>query len=109
MNDQRPSALEAARMVDNGDHVETGIVTIVAAAADEAHRQRFAETEAQQQRWLDEAMADVVEVVRRQRTRLGRRVCSPSDGKIIRQIFGLLRSMSADVTADDDPSFGDHP
>jgi hypothetical protein len=109
MNDLRPSVLEAARMVDTGDHVEAGIMTIVAGAVDEAHRQRLAETEAQQQRWLDEAMADVVEVVRRQRTRLGRRVCSPSDGKVIRQIFGLVRSMSADVSADDDPSFGDHP
>lgn len=65
--------------------------------------------EADKERALDEMMADVVEVVRRQRARLGRKVCSPHDGKTIRQITALLRAMSADISADNDPSFGEQP
>ena len=41
MNDQqRPSALDAARSVDAGDHVEAGIITIVANTADDANARR---------------------------------------------------------------------
>ena len=75
--------------------VEGGIMTIVAKTGDDAERQRV-EAEAAAQRLLDEAMADTVELIRRHRVRLQRRVTSPSDGRIIRQIFALLRNMSSE-------------
>jgi hypothetical protein len=61
----------------------------------------------QRQRDLDAALADAVEIVARQRTRLGRRVCSRNDGRAIRSIFELLRAMMPDngVEADSDRSF----
>jgi len=67
-----------------------------------------AKTEAAERRQRDEdaALADADEIVRRMRTRNGRKVCSSTDGRIIRQIWELLRSMSGpEVTTDDDPSF----
>ena len=63
-----------------------------------------AEAEAQRQRDLDAALADVVEIVNRHRARLGRRVCSSSDGRVIRELHTTLRSM-AGVEAGGDPSF----
>jgi hypothetical protein len=60
----------------------------------------------QRQRILDAALGDVVEIVNRHRQRLGRRICSVSDAKVIRQVHELLRSMAgADGGADQDPSF----
>jgi hypothetical protein len=53
-----------------------------------------ADAEAQRQRDLDAALAEVVELVTRHRARLGRKTCSHHDGGIIRRIFDLLRSMS---------------
>ena len=84
--------------------IEHGMMTIVGQSHggvvnqqhDEA-RER-AEAEAIAQRLLDDGMADTVELVRRHRARLNRRVTSPSDGRIIRQIFTLLRNMSQDDT-----------
>ena len=78
------------------DHmVESAITAIAVMAGDEASRLRD-EAEMIHQRHMDEAMADTVELVRRNRARLNRRVTSPSDGRIIRQIFALLRNMSND-------------
>ena len=75
--------------------IETGMMTIVAKTGDDAMRARE-EAEVAYQRLMDEAMADAVELVRRHRARLNRRVTSPSDGRIIRQVFMLLRNMSND-------------
>ena len=64
-----------------------------------------AEAEAERQRLMDSALADAVEVVGRHRTRLGRRVCSTSDGATVRRIFELLRAMPNESSADSDASF----
>jgi hypothetical protein len=122
---QRPSALDAARAVDEAEahiaydfreveaeEVENGLRAIVAANQGqhqhEAQRQRQEAAEAAREQLLDDAMADVDEIVRRHRTRLGRKVCSRHDGATIRKIWGLLRSMhGADVSADDDSAFGE--
>jgi acyl-CoA reductase-like NAD-dependent aldehyde dehydrogenase len=93
--------------------VEDQVSREVAVIGEEAARKAkiaakiAAETAAaeQRQRDLDAALADAVEIVRRQRDRLGRRVCSRPDGGVIRQIFKLLENMQAEVTADNDPSF----
>ena len=69
-----------------------------------AQSQRDVEAAAQRQRDLDAALADVVEIVARHRARLGRRVCSRSDGAVVRQMFDLLRCMG-EIGADADPSF----
>ena len=61
--------------------------------------------EEKRQRDLDAALADAVEVVARQRGRLGRRVCSVYDAKTVRQIHELLRAMGADSVSESDPSF----
>ena len=64
------------------------------------------DAEAERQRMLDAALGDVVEIVNRHRIRLGRRICSSSDAKVIRQVHELLRSMAGtDGGADQDPSF----
>ena len=57
-----------------------------------------AEAEAQRQRDLDAALADAVEVVARQRQRLGRRACSRHDGETIRKMFELLRGLMAETS-----------
>lgn len=75
--------------------LERGMMTIVGKVNGDAEHARL-EAEAAAQRILDEAMADTVELVRRHRARLNRRVTSPSDGRVIRQIFSLLRNMSQD-------------
>jgi hypothetical protein len=106
MNEARPSVIEAVRNADIHEAVENDMMTLVAVAADNAQRQRMTEALEQDERNLDAAMADVVELLRRHRTRMGRRVCSTPDGKMVRQIFGLLRSMSGEG-ADDDPSWGE--
>jgi hypothetical protein len=54
--------------------------------------------EAQRQRDQDAALADAIEVVARQRQRLGRRGCSQHDGKTVRAIFELLRGLLADTS-----------
>jgi hypothetical protein len=62
--------------------------------------------EEQRQRDLDAAHGDAIEVVRRAQVRQGRRVFSPHDGKTVRLIYELLRSMAGpDGGADNDPSF----
>ena len=64
------------------------------------------DAEVERQRLLDAALGDVVEIVNRHRIRLGRRICSSSDAKVIRQVHELLRSMAGtDGGADQDPSF----
>jgi len=73
----------------------------VAIAAPDAGK---AEAEAQRQRDLDAALADSIEVVARQRARLGRRICSRHDGEQVRRIFELLRGLM-DAGADQDASF----
>ena len=80
------------------------------AAANEAAAQVDAERKAaakdQRQRDEDAALADADEIVRRMRARLGRKVCSPTDGRIIREIWERLKAMpGAEITSDDDPSF----
>jgi hypothetical protein len=60
--------------------------------------------EAERQRELDAALADAVEVVARQRQRLGRRTCSTHDGAAVRRVFELLRGMLP-VSGDADPGF----
>lgn len=102
MNELRPTldALRAYEEEDARTHGERAVAAIVG-SADAALAASVLD-----QRHLDEAMADAVEVVRRHRTRLGRRVCSPHDGQTIRQIFGLLRGMLAESSADSDQSWG---
>jgi hypothetical protein len=63
------------------------------------------EIEAQRQRDLDAALADAVEVVARHRQRLGRRICSRNDGRIIRAVFDQLRAMSGPDALFNDPGF----
>lgn len=79
----------------------------VAAAEPPPQPRRFDPTEEEErQRLLDAALADAIEMVSRQRMRLGRRVCSRPDGTITRQVYELLRSMvGPDGGADNDPSF----
>ena len=60
------------------------------------HAGHVGQIEAQRQRDLDAALADAVEVVARQRQRLGRRTCTPHDGATVRKINELLRGMLAD-------------
>jgi hypothetical protein len=75
--------------------------------AQQAQPKRYEPTEEEErQRLLDAALADAIEMVARQRMRLGRRVCSRPDGTITRQVYELLRSMvGPDGGADNDPSF----
>jgi hypothetical protein len=62
--------------------------------------------EEERQRLADAALGDVVEMVARHRQRLGRRVCSISDAKVIRMAHELLRGMAdASGGVDGDPSF----
>lgn len=62
--------------------------------------------EEERERLQDAAFADAIEMVNRQRMRLGRRVCSRPDATTTRKIFELLRAMAgADGGADGDPSF----
>jgi hypothetical protein len=63
------------------------------------------EAEAHSPRVLDAALADVVEVVARQRMRMGRRACSRHDAETIRRVFELLRGLMAEASADTNPSF----
>jgi hypothetical protein len=51
---------------------------------------------------LDGALADAIEIVSRHRMRLGRRICTRSDGEIVRLIFEALRRMPAETS---DPGF----
>lgn len=58
------------------------------------------------QRLRHAALADAIEVVHRQRARLGRRVCSTHDGATVDKVFELLRSMAgADGGSDSDPAW----
>jgi hypothetical protein len=59
-------------------------------------------TEEERQRDLDGALADAIEIVSRHRMRLGRRICTRSDGEIVRLIFEALRRMPAETS---DPGF----
>ena len=76
------------------------------AAQAQAEVERRAAAAAQRQRDEDAALADADEIVRRMRARLGRKVCSQGDGRIIREIWERLKAMSGpEVTADSDESF----
>ena len=78
----------------------------VAVALVEAEPPAPREDPEQRQRDLDAAHGDAIEVVRRGIVRNGRRVFSAHDGKTVRQIYELLRSvMGPDGGADNDPSF----
>jgi uncharacterized membrane protein len=109
---ERPSLREALRNANieaMEESEETGrqAVAAVAAALAMPQPRRFEPSEEEErQRLLDAALGDVVEIVNRHRMRLGRRTCSSSDAKIIRQIHELLRGMAgADGGNDSDPSF----
>lgn len=94
------SALDIGELEAAADAIGMEAVQIALAQADAGK----AEAAAQRQRDLDAALADVVEIVARHRARLGRRVCSRSDGAVVRQMFDLLRCMG-EIGADADPSF----
>lgn len=73
-----------------------------------AHKAKAADIAAQRQRDEDAALADADEIVRRMRIRLGRRVCSPGDGRTIREIWEKLKAMpgsGSEHTSDNDESF----
>jgi hypothetical protein len=101
------------RAHDDDDAAEVGRQAIatalaeVAAAEPPPQPRRFDPTEEEErERLLDAALADAIEMVARQRNRLGRRVCSRPDGTVTRKIFELLRGMAGvDGGNDGDPSF----
>ena len=107
MNNTLQRAMLAADDVDEADAV--GLVEAAAAEAAEAMtaltQERARVLQEERQRELDAALADAVEMVARQRARLGRRTCSRHDGETIRRIFELLRGLMAESAADADPSF----
>lgn len=93
------------------EEVEAAImqqVTVITDEATLARKKKMAEEEVEYQRLLDAAMADAIEIVARQRTRLGRRVCSRPDGAVVRQMFDLLKNMSSEIGAENDPAFGNN-
>jgi hypothetical protein len=84
---------------------QAAIATALAERAPPPDRYRPSDEE-ERQRLADAALGDVVEMVARHRMRLGRRVCSVSDAKVIRQAHELLRGMAdASGGIDSDPSF----
>ena len=113
---QRPAAdrlREAMRNASVGDFDELdqaanaiGAEAVQIALAVVEQPQPPREDPEQRQRDLDSAHADAIEVVRRAQVRQGRRVFSNHDGKTVRQVYELLRSvMGPDGGADGDPSF----
>jgi hypothetical protein len=102
---------EALQRVDVGELEEIGQEAVQIALADDRtdlprQLEHSSQIEAERQSMLDAALGDVVEIVNRHRRRLGRRICSSSDAKIIRQVHELLRGMAdASGGCDSDPSF----
>ena len=96
--DDLEEAVEAANAI--------GAEAVQIALAVVEHPQPAREDPEQRQRDLDAAHADAIEVVRRAQVRQGRRVFSNHDGKTVRQVYELLRSvMGPDGGADNDASF----
>lgn len=96
--DDLEEAVEAANAI--------GAEAVQIALAVVEHPQPAREDAEQRQRDLDAAHADAIEVVRRAQVRNGRRVFSAHDGKTVRQVYELLRSvMGPDGGADNDASF----
>jgi hypothetical protein len=88
MNEHRPTAEDATRIIEENlgrELVETSRAPLP--PLEDPERERH----------LDEAMGDVVELVRRHRSRLGRRVTTASDGRLIRQIFLMVRNMNGET------------
>jgi hypothetical protein len=83
-------------------------VALIHDEAASARKKKMEEEAVEHQRQLDGALADAIEIVARHRTRLGRRVCSRPDGAVVRQMFDLLKGMSSEVGADNDPAFGNN-
>ena len=81
------AAVSSALVVQHDDDDETR------RKLDEEARAK-ADAEAQRQHSLDAALADVVEMVARHRSRVGRKTCSQHDGATIRKIFDLLRGLT---------------
>jgi hypothetical protein len=103
MNDQLRHAMSAADLaeIDSlADAIGTAAVqTALAIHEPDARRledvaRQKAEAEAQRQRDVDAALADVIETVARHRARLGRRTCSAQDGAAIRKIFEIVRGLT---------------
>jgi hypothetical protein len=70
-----------------------------ALAHDDARQVEHAnELAIQRQRDLDAALADAIEVVARQRARLGRRVCNRLDGELVRTVFETLRRVQSETS-----------
>jgi hypothetical protein len=65
---------------------------------DDAVRAEREQAEVQRQRDLDAALADAIEIVARQRSRLGRRVCNRLDGELVRTVFETLRRVQAETS-----------
>jgi len=84
------AGLTAVRDALHQEHGGSWLPDVEAAPSDRLK----ADAEAQRQRDLDAALAEVVELVTRHRSRLGRKTCSHHDGGVIRRIFDHLRSMS---------------
>ena len=59
--------------------------------------------EEDRQRMTDEALRDASRAMEQHRDRLGRRITSTHDAKVMRQMWELLRSMAAG--SDNDPGF----
>jgi hypothetical protein len=81
---------------------EMGLQAVAAALAAPPQLKRLEPTEEERQRDLDGALADAIEIVSRHRMRLGRRICTRSDGEIVRLIFEALRRMPVETS---DPGF----
>ena len=102
---ERPSLREAMRNanIEALEEVEEmGLQAVATALAAPPQLKRLEPTEEERQRDLDGALADAIEIVSRHRTRLGRRICTRSDGEIVRLIFEALRRMPAETS---DPGF----
>jgi len=103
--DRLREAMHRASDEEAGDVGRQAIATALAEVEQPAERYKPTEEE-DRQRLNDAALGDVIEMVARHRMRLGRRVCSISDAKVIRMAHELMRSM-ADASGgnDSDPSF----
>lgn len=104
------AAMEGADMAElEAVADEIGRAAVIAALGptppriEEEQRQNAIEAE-QRQRDLDAALADAIEVVARQRQRLGRRSCTAHDGATTRRIFEALRAMLTAANSSD-PGF----
>ena len=94
---ERPSlrqAMRNANIDELDDEVEQAVAVAIAYEEPPAPR----EDHDQRQRDLDAALADSIEIAARHRIRLGRRVCTRSDGEIVRLIFEALRRMQSETS-----------